>query len=139
MAMLEVNWNPSRKELKQFAGIWFPLACAVLCGVLYRWNVRVGVISAFASIAAVVAVVGYFIPAVSRAVYVGWMVAAFPLGWTISHLVMGLVYYVLITPMGLIMRWCGRDSMGRTFDPGRDSYWVPRTPPKDKQQYFRQY
>lgn len=139
MAIIEVNWNPSRKELRQFAGIWFPLACAMLCWFLYKgtksWQWPAG----FGSVAAVLAVTAFFVPALAHRLYVSWMIAAMPIGWTISHLLMGLIYYVLITPMGLIMRLCGRDSMGRQFQPERDSYWIPHEMPKDKKQYFRQY
>lgn len=139
MALLEVNWQPSRKELKQFAAIWFPLACAVLCWFLYKGTKSWYGPAVLGSVGAILAVVAFIVPEVSRRLYVGWMIAAFPIGWTISHLMMGLIYYVLITPMGLLMRLCGRDSMGRRFEPERDSYWVPRDPPKDKKQYFRQY
>lgn len=139
MAVLEINWQPSRRELRQFAGIWFPLACAVLCMFLYKGTKSWQWTAALASVGVILSVIAFIIPAVAQRLYVGWMIAAFPIGWTISHLLMGLIYYVLITPLGLLMRLFGRDSMGRKFQPERDSYWVPHEAPEDKQQYFRQY
>jgi hypothetical protein len=139
MALLEINWKPSRKELRQFAAIWFPLACAVICWLLYKATKSWHAPAVFSGIAAILCVLANFSLEFSHRLYVAWMVAAFPIGWTVSHLLMGLIYYLLITPMGLLMRLCGRDSMGRRFDPARDSYWVPHSTPKDKQQYFRQY
>ncbi|MES2792212.1 MAG: SxtJ family membrane protein [Planctomycetota bacterium] len=139
MALLEINWEPSKKELRQFAGIWFPLACAMLCFIAYKatgswlWPALLG------SVGAVLAVIAFVKPVVAQRLFVGWMIAAYPIGWTISHILMGLIYYLLITPMGLIMRCCGRDAMGRKFDPSRDSYWVPHQAPQDKKRYFRQY
>ena len=139
MALIEVNWKPSPRELRQFAALWFPLACAMLCFMLYsatgswRYPVVLG------CIAAVLAVVAYLSPAFAQRLFVAWMTAAFPIGWTVSHLLMGLIYFLLITPMGLIMRLCGRDAMGRKFEPERDSYWVPHETPPDKKRYFRQY
>ena len=139
MALLEVNWQPSRKELRQFAGIWFPLACAVLSWFFYKGTQSWQAPAMLGGVGAVLAVIAFLVPAVALRIYVGWMVAAFPIGWLISHLLMGLIYYGLITPMGLVMRLCGRDAMGRRFDPGRDSYWIPHEMPKDKKRYFRQY
>lgn len=139
MAMLEINWQPSRRELRQFAGVWFPLACGVLCWFVYRathawqWPAVLGVVAVALSI------VAYAVPAVALRLYVGWMVAAFPIGWTVSHILMGIIFYFLITPMGLLMRCFGRDAMGKKFDPASSTYWVARTAPRDKQQYFRQY
>lgn len=139
MAVLEIKWNLSRRELKMFAALWFPLACAMICFLVYKATGSWPVARNLAIIGAVLAAVGFFVPLFAHWLYVGWMVAAFPVGWTISHLLMGLIYYAVFTPMGLIMRLCGRDSMGRKFDPAADSYWVTHTPPKDKRQYFKQY
>lgn len=139
MALLEINWKPSPKELRQFAGIWFPLACAMVCYFVYRATGSWYWPSWLGGIGAVLAVIAFFVPAVAQRLFVAWMMAAFPIGWTISHVLMGLIYFLLITPMGLVMRWCGRDAMGRKFQPERNSYWVPHQAPHDKQQYFRQY
>lgn len=46
-----------------------------------------------------------------RPIYVAWMVAAFPIGWTISLVVMAAMFYGLFTPIGLFFRLIGRDSM----------------------------
>ena len=126
MALIEINWKPSPRELKQFAGIWFPLACAVLCFAL-------------ASIGAVLSIVAFLFPPFAQRLFVVWMTAVFPIGWTISHLLIGVIFFLLITPMGLVMRLFGRDTMGRKFEPQRESYWVPHQAPPDKQRYFRQY
>ncbi len=139
MALMEINWKPSHRELRQFAGIWFPLACAILCWLVYKATGSWQSSAVLGSVAAVLAVTAYFVPAFGQRLFVVWMMAVFPIGWTVSHVLMGMIYFLLITPMGLIMRLCGRDSMGRKFLPQRDSYWVPHQAPKDKHQYFRQY
>lgn len=139
MAILEINWQPSRKELRQFAGIWFPLACGMLCFFLFKATKSWEWPAVLGGIAIILSVIAFLVPAIAHRLYVGWMIAVFPLGWTVSHLLMGLIYYGLFTPMGLIMRLAGRDTMGRKFDQSRESYWVPREGPADKNQYFRQY
>ena len=46
-----------------------------------------------------------------------------------SPLIMGLLFYGIITPFGLIMRWAGKDPLRLRFDPSAESYWIERVPP----------
>lgn len=71
--------------------------------------------------------------------YRNWILAALPIGWTISHILLGIVFYGVITPIGLIMRALGRDSMERAFDPAATTYWVRREEVTDPARYFRQF
>ncbi len=47
----------------------------------------------------------------------------------VNPLVMGLMFYAVITPAALIMRLAGKDPMRRGFDRDATSYWIERTPP----------
>ena len=50
-----------------------------------------------------------------------------------TPLVLGIVFFGMITPMALIMRLTGKDPMRRAFDPDRKSYRVQSTKsPKEK-------
>jgi hypothetical protein len=80
------------------------------------------------------------VPALGRRIYVGWMLAAAPIGWTISHLVLSIVYYGVLTPIGLLMRLFGRDPMQRRMDrSGSGSYWIERSKKSESWRYFRQF
>jgi len=46
-----------------------------------------------------------------------------------NPLVMGLMFFLVITPIGLVMRLTGKDFLARRFDPAAPSYWVRREPP----------
>jgi hypothetical protein len=83
--------------------------------------------------------VAFFVPAVARWLWIVWMCAAFPIGWTVSHVLMGVIYYLVVTPIGWLLRLAGRDSMGRTFDRAASTYWVPHRPPESTDSYFRQF
>jgi hypothetical protein len=50
------------------------------------------------------------------------------LGWVNTRIVLGLIFFGLITPIGVLRRLAGRDPMQRTFDSGATTYLVPRTP-----------
>ena len=46
-----------------------------------------------------------------------------------SPLIMGLLFYVVITPYAYILRWLGKDLLHLCFDSSADSYWIERKPP----------
>jgi hypothetical protein len=78
-------------------------------------------------------------PRLGRRLYRGWMLAAVPIGWTISHLVLAIAYYGVLTPIGLVMRLAGRDPMQRRFDRDAPTYWIERPRESDPRRAFRQY
>jgi hypothetical protein len=135
--MLDINWNPSRRELRQFAGLCLVFGAVAGALVLYRtgaWPVPIALLA----VAFAVAVLGVSMPALIRPLYLAWLAAAYPIGWTISHLVLALIYYVVVTPIGLLMRLAGRDPLGRRPHRSPGSYWVPHEPSRDPASYFRQ-
>lgn len=73
------------------------------------------------------------------AVYRAWMLAALPTGWVVSHVLLGLVYYGVITPIGLFLRLLGRDLLGLRMERGAASYWRERGPGEGAGRYFRQW
>jgi hypothetical protein len=67
------------------------------------------------------------------------MVLAFPIGWTISQLIVALLYYGLFTPIGIVFRLIGRDPLHRTHRPGIPTYWSPKMTATDPKRYFQQF
>ena len=57
-----------------------------------------------------------------------WHLLGLGLGKVVNPLVLGLMFYLTITPMALIMRMMGKDPLRLKFDPAADSYWIERTP-----------
>ncbi len=51
------------------------------------------------------------------------------LGRLVNPLVMGLLFYLVVTPTGLILRAFGKDFLRLAREPEADSYWIERTPP----------
>ena len=71
--------------------------------------------------------------------YATWMLAVLPVGWAISHVLLALVYFGVITPIGLGLRLLGRDLLGRRADPNATTYWQERSPRRDPRRYMRQF
>ena len=47
----------------------------------------------------------------------------------VSPVVLGVLFYCVLTPAGAMMRWTGKDPLRLERDPGMKSYWIPREPP----------
>jgi hypothetical protein len=139
MALLEINWHPSRRELRQFAGIWLPAAGAVIGWIVLRKTGSWPVATAVWAPVFLVSVVGLLVPAVVRPIFVGWMAITYPIGWAVSHLVLAFTYFVVITPIAVVMRLAGRDVLRRKPDRSAPSFWEAHDPGADATRYFRQY
>ena len=81
----------------------------------------------------------YLFPSLQRPLYRGWMFSVMPIGWIVSHLLLSVIYYLLLTPIGLIMKAVGYDPMRRKLEPNQETYWVNRQKSEDPQRYFKQY
>ena len=68
-----------------------------------------------------------------------WMRAVLPMGWSISVVLLGAVYYGVFTPIGMAMRAFGYDPMQRAFEPDSASYWCEHERVTDPKRYFRQF
>lgn len=138
MALLEVHRNPSRREL-----LWFGLLVLLffgLVGALVLWRSGSSMASATIwSIGGGLTLVYYAVRPLRLAMFRLWMVAVFPIGFVVSHLAIGLVFYLVITPIGLVMRLLGRDPLERKFDRSAQSYWIRRSSGTRPERYFRQF
>jgi hypothetical protein len=139
MALVEINWNPSRRDLRQFAGIWFPLFFLLVGGYVYQRTETWGWALLVWGPALAVSIAAYCVPALARWIFVGWMCAVFPIGWTVSHVILAIVYYLVLTPTGLVLRLVGYDPMRRHFDRKAQTYWVRRPAVAEVGRYFRQF
>ena len=138
MALIDVNWNPSRTELRVFAGLQLIFFAIVAWMISHRFEGTTlpRVVMIISGIAAVAGLIG---PKLLRPVYVIWMAAVLPIGWVVSHVMIAAVFYLMITPFGQIMKLCGRDPMERKFETTAKTYWKTRSQQTDTKRYFRQY
>ncbi|HXT29358.1 MAG TPA: SxtJ family membrane protein [Vicinamibacterales bacterium] len=136
--MLDINWNPSPRDLRQFGLLWLPLFAAVLGYAVFRRTGEWPIPIAIWGVAAAVALVALVAPARLRPLVVAWIAAAYPIGWTISHLVLGITYFVLFAIIGLTLRLVGYDSLARRKAAAR-SFWHTREARRSAASYFRQF
>ncbi len=105
-----------------FAGVFLVIAGIPLFhGESVRWWSVV--------VAAVFALVVLVKPALLAGLNRLWMKLGVLLGKVVSPIALGILFYVVITPIGVVIRLTGKDPLHLKFNPDTDSYWIPREPP----------
>ena len=136
MSLLRINKTPSPSQLRVFAGAFLLVVGAL--GWAQGHQGRHALAYCLAALALTVALAGLVFPKGLRPLYLGLTYAAYPFGVVISHGLLGALFYLVLSPIGLLMRLCGRDPLSRRFEPGRASYWTRREGTKTVQSYFHQ-
>ncbi len=138
MSLIEINHQPSRRDLAIFAALFLVFWLVIAAIFPYRLgatNIAITII-----IADLIIVTAFtLVPAFRRPLYLTWMYAAWPIGWLFSHLVFVLIYYLALTPIALIIRLRGRDPLQLKKQTDKKSYWIEHTPEQTPARYFRQF
>lgn len=69
------------------------------------------------------------VPNILHPFNVVWMKFAMVLNKIVSPIVMGLLFFLTVTPMALVVRAMGKDLLRLKLDKDAKSYWIERTPP----------
>lgn len=145
--LVEINFNPDTKTLRQFGVIAF-VGFGILAALAYYeklifafglGDARAPVVGTFVALGSLALLLSLIAPRANRVLYVGLTLLAFPIGFVLSYLIMGTLYFLIIGPIAVAFRLFGRDSMHRSYDPDADTYWSTARPPRDKESYFHQY
>lgn len=136
--MIDINLNPTQKELKQFS-LFQLLFCFLVSGWLYYKQGYHAAAIALIVISSLICLVGRVKPVLIRGLFLFLNFVAFPIGWVVSHVILFLVYYLLLTPVGFVMEIVGYDPLHRTINKNDASYWIKRSETKSSDSYFKQY
>ena len=117
------------KGLREFAFVTGGLFVG-LFGVIFPWLFGAAFPVWPWLLAAVLVTWGAVAPDTLRPVYQGWMKFGLLLNRITTPLVLGIVFYLVVLPLGVVMRLSGRDPMSRHFDDSADTYRVASVKPK---------
>jgi hypothetical protein len=112
-----------RKGLREFAFVTGGIL-ALLFGLFFPWLLESSYPLWPWMIACVLGGWGLAAPMTLQPVYRAWMKFGLLLSRITTPLILGIVFYGLIMPMGLVMRLSGHDPMARRFDDSAESYRV---------------
>jgi hypothetical protein len=124
MSHLDPARKASTSELRKF-GLLVGGAFLALAAVLFWRQKPAVVVGTLGTVGALLFVLGGVAPKALGPIYVGWMRFAVLLSRITTPIFMGVIYFVLLTPIGLLMRAFGRHPL-RHARPG--TAWVDRAP-----------
>jgi hypothetical protein len=137
MAVGTTDSGPSENELRWFGVIILVVFAAVGGVVLWRLESLCAALLLW-SMGGAFALIYYAFRPLRWPLHASWMRLTSPLAWAVSHLVLAVIYYGIITPIAVVMRLFGRDKLERRFEPAVNSYWIARDSGEDTARYLRQ-
>src|SRR3989344_5575050 len=133
----EIKREVSRLEitsrtLRNF-GMLFWFIFGVWAGKMYwkaepHWLLPAGASMAFL-------VLSFFFPMILRQPYRLWMLLAFFLGWLMTRVILSLAFFVIMTPIGIFLKFLRKDILNKEFQKDAETYWNKYEPIKGKERY----
>lgn len=68
-----------------------------------------------------------------------WMCLALVLGTIMTTVILSLVYFLVVTPTGFLMRVTGKEALDKKFPDPQSTYWIPKDDNRTKESYTKQY
>ncbi|MCA9049598.1 MAG: hypothetical protein KDA89_12765 [Planctomycetaceae bacterium] len=135
MALIEVNFSPTHRQLRQFGTIclW---ALPLITWIWTRSSTAVGYAAAAG---AVLFVLSRLAPNALRPVYLTLILISLPIGLIVGEIVLLLIFFGLFVPMAVLFRLIGRDALQRRKPPETDTFWHHRDNSRNLRSYFRQW
>lgn len=137
MTLVKINRHPSARLLRQFGLICFVFLSGF--GAIALWRGSPPTAIALWIIAVTVVLVGGLAPLRLRVLYLLLSYVALPVGFVVGYLSLAMVYFLVITPIGVVLQWTGHDAMSRKRNASVASYWSRRPEPPEATSYYRQF
>jgi polyferredoxin len=130
----KINWNPSTKDLRWF-GVVVLIGFGLIAFIVYRRG-NESAATTILAVSSAVAFLAIVLPPLSRPFYFLWMLLALVLGSVMSRIIMGFIFYGVLTPVGLFFRLIKRDALRRQkVVPAPNTYWLEHPKIEDNSYY----
>jgi hypothetical protein len=96
----------------------------LLVAVWFTWRHHSTLAPYLAALSVAFIVAGLVAPLSFRLAYQVWMGVSFGIGWFVSRCIIGLLFFLILTPIGILMRATGKDPLD--MNGRRNSYWKAR-------------
>src|SRR5689334_296814 len=106
---MDLDLHPDVRKVRQFGFVLSIFLC--LCAVKAFLQSQPTAAWTLSGLAAAGGLCALAKPQLLRPVYLVLTLVTFPIGWTISRLIVALLYYGLMTPVACILRLAGRDRL----------------------------
>ena len=132
------NIKSGKSDLRKF-GITMGIASGILGGILHWLGKEHALI--FLSLAALFLFLGLVLPHLLKPAQKTWMTVAVLMGWVMTRVILSVLFYLLLTPTGLLAKLFGKRFLDTRF-PGKSaqSYWIKKEKLSiKKEDYERQF
>ena len=131
------NIKTGKKAIREF-GILIGIILFIIAGVLFYQEKESFEIFIWLSV--VIVSLGLMLPIILKPFYLIWMTFAIILGWFMTRFILSILFYVIISPIGLFLRLFGKDILGLHYDRSKQSYWNYRDSVEgNNQNYEKQF
>ena len=134
MKLVELNWAPTDRQLRQF-GVISLLALPFLG---WLWGASLTLIAWLAAAGAALLLAGLVAPRTLKPIYLAVSLIAIPIGMVIGELVLLLIYFAVFLPIGLVFRLMKRDRLQLRIDRQATTYWQRKKQPAGPASYYHQ-
>ena len=131
--------DTSSKEIRKF-GLVIAIALGVIGGFIYLKTQSLTTVKWLWWIGLLFLIIGFVLPSILRPVYRIWMVLGYFIGEIVSRIILTVLFYIVVTPTGLVLKLFRKDILAQKIEKNRESYWVKNDLlDKKKDQYRKMY
>lgn len=154
MAPLEINWQPDRKQLRQFGLAAAPLLplgawCVTTETSVIRWlwsgmslvwdSGNLTVVAVAAVIGALAATLAIAKPELLKFPFLFLSILTSPIGMVLGEVLVAVIYFGVFTPLALLFGLIGRRPLDWRLDHQAATYWQPKRYRRTPASYFQQF
>ena len=118
------NIKSEKSDLRKF-GITIGIILLAIAGFLF-WKEKES-FQILLTFGVISCIFGIAIPFILKPIYWVWMIFATILGWIMTRVILSLLFYIILTPIGLILRFFGKQFLELRWDKSKESYWNFKT------------
>ena len=130
------NIKSEKSDLRKF-GITIGVILLIIAGFLF-WKEKES-FQILLTFGVTLCILGIAIPFILKPIYWVWMIFATILGWIMTRVILSLLFYTIFTPIGLILRFFGKQFLELRWDKSKESYWNYRSDKIEKTNYEKQF
>jgi len=131
---LKLKENP--REWQKFTGVFALLILAVTFSLFRRRILPIEAVAAALGFGIVLVLAALIQPRWFRPLYRRGMTVSFHIGQFMGKILLSIFFLVVVTPLGILLRLCGKDLLQLKANSGATSYWQPARNSKNFEQQF---
>ncbi len=117
------NINTDKKEIRKFGFLVGGVLVAI--SIFFLWK-GLSYFQLLLVIGVSLILLGFFIPKILKPLYIIWMTFATILGWIMTRVILTILFYLIVTPIGLVARMFGTKFLDLSWHNNVSSHWNKR-------------